>query len=145
LNLNNLNIDLLIKKTKDIRNVINDIKKYTNIGLEEFLQNNLLIDSIKYKLIVAIEGSITICNHLASRLGERVPESYSDCFKIISELGVISGELTKKLVNMSKFRHVLIHLYWKIDDSKIFEIARNNVNDLTEFLNQLGKFLKEDL
>jgi len=143
LNLNDLNIDLLIQKSKDIRNAINDIKEYTNVDLEEFLRNNMVKDSTKYKLIVAIEGSITICNHIASRLGKRVPESYSDCFEIISELGVISEELTKKLVNMSKFRHVLIHLYWKIDDNKIFEIAKKNVKDLLEFINQLGKFLKE--
>lgn len=138
-----MNINLLVQKAKEIRNAIRDLQIYTSTELEFFMQKMTLIDSTKYKLLITIEGCISICYHIVSRVGDRVPESYSDCFEILSKLDVITQSLAEKLMEMAKFRNLLIHLYWKVDDKRVYEIATDNLGDIEEFLDQVGEYLKE--
>lgn len=108
-------------------------------GKEEFLSNPTVIDASKYKLIVAIESALSICNHVAARLGGRIPESYSDCFIILGEAGVISEDLSRRLARMAKFTNMLVHIYWEIDDVEIFKIIQEDLKDLEEFTGKVGK------
>jgi uncharacterized protein YutE (UPF0331/DUF86 family) len=43
------------------------------------------------------------------------------------------------LINMAKFRNLLVHLYWKIDDEKINEILQKELTDFDEFIRQIAK------
>ena len=140
-----MNLSFFVRKANQIRNAIKDVQNYTSTTLEKFLQEMTLIDSTKYKLLVAIEGCIAICNHIASRIGKRVPESYSDCFQIISELGVISEALAENLMEMAKFRNLLTHIYWTVDNKKVYSYSKNNLGDLEKFLDEIGKYLKEKI
>ncbi len=79
-----------------------------------------LRDSAKYRLITAIEAAISICNHIVARKFKRAPESYSDCFMILNEFGVVSSELAKKLGEMARFR---------------------NIVDLENFINEIANYI----
>ncbi|MHA1229368.1 MAG: type VII toxin-antitoxin system HepT family RNase toxin [Candidatus Helarchaeota archaeon] len=113
-----LDINLLINKANDIKNAINDLNEYTLLKLEDFLHDKKLIDATKYKLLIAIEACISICLHITSRKFRKIPNNYSECFKILCDENIISESLTKNLINMVKFRNLLIHLYWKINNIK---------------------------
>jgi len=139
------NMDFLRIEANRIRNSIKDIRKYTTAEIEEFLQEPSLIDSTKYKLLIAIEGCIAICNHFTSRMSNRVPNSYSECFEILYSLNIITQDLTQKLIKMAKFRNLLIHIYWEVDDKKIYEISKKDLGDIEEFLGQIGEFIKEQI
>lgn len=80
-----------------------------------------------------------ICNHIIAKEHIGVPESYSDCFKILGERNIISGELSEKLINMAKFRNLLVHLYWKVDDEKIYEILQSELDDFEDFIKQIAR------
>ncbi len=138
-----LDINLLIEKANEIRKATKDMQQYTAVNLETFLKDTKLIDATKYKFLIAIEGCISICNHIASRIGKKVPESYSDCFNIIAEAGVISKKMAENLMKMVKFRNLLMHRYWVIDDRKVYQYSKDNLNDIEKFLDTTGKYLKE--
>ncbi|MHA1310205.1 MAG: type VII toxin-antitoxin system HepT family RNase toxin [Candidatus Helarchaeota archaeon] len=139
------NINLLIEKANDIKNAINDLKEYTLLKLEDFLEDNKLIDATKYKLLIAIEVCISICLHIATRKFRSIPSNYSECLKILSEKNIISEILTEKLINMVKFRNLLIYLYWKISNKKVFEYIKNNLKDLEAFISGISNFLSVKL
>jgi Protein of unknown function DUF86. len=40
---------------------------------------------------------------------------------------------------MAKFRNMLVHIYWEIDDAKVLEIIRDDLKDLEEFMGEVGK------
>ena len=42
---------------------------------------------------------------------------------------------------MTKFRNKLIHRYWEIDDQKILEYAKTDLNDFNEFIKAISKLL----
>lgn len=115
------------------------IKKLTG---EEFLASPEKIDSAKYNLIVAIEGACDICNHIAAKAGGQSPQSYADCFRILQELELFSPEFTGRLQRMAKFRNLLVHLYWKVDNERVFEIIRDDILIIREYLRTVEAYIR---
>ncbi|MHC4216533.1 MAG: type VII toxin-antitoxin system HepT family RNase toxin, partial [Planctomycetota bacterium] len=102
------------------------------------------IASAKYHFIVVIESSIDMCNHIISRNGYRVPEDYGDTFRVMREEGAFDTEFSEELVKMEKFRNRLVHLYWEIDDTRIYKILEGNLGDLNKFIKLIAGFLEWD-
>jgi uncharacterized protein YutE (UPF0331/DUF86 family) len=134
-----INRRLVKRRIAEIKKAVEELKSVASAGEEDFLSNPTNIDAAKYKLLVAIEAALSICNHIAARLGKKIPESYSDCFIILGEEGVLSKNLSGRLARMAKFRNMLVHVYWEIDDAKVFEIIREDLKDLEEFMGEVGK------
>ncbi len=128
------NIDLIRQKATDIRRARKVLDKYAAMTKEEFLSDDTVISSAKYQLIVAAEAAQAICNHIAARVAERTPDSYSDCYIILGESGVIDGRLAERLSAMAKFRNLVVHQYGKIDDGRVYEIILTDLQDLDLFL-----------
>lgn len=113
-------------------------------SLEKFLSDPYIRDAAKYKLLVAIEAVISVCNHISVRVAREVPESYSDCFVILGKYRIISEELAEKLAEMAKFRNMLVRIYWKIDDRKVYEIIGKDLLDLDKFINEVKIYLEQE-
>ncbi|WP_297489904.1 DUF86 domain-containing protein [Thermococcus sp.] len=113
--------ELVEGKLADIKGALEELRGITEKGVEAFLSENCLRYAAKYLLITAIEGAFSVCNHIAVRKG-RIPKSYSECFKQLADLGVIEKELGERLSEMTKFRNLLVHQYWRVDDERVFRI-----------------------
>lgn len=134
-----INRDLIKRRTLEIRKALDELKSLSSQGKDNLISDSNLIDAAKYKLLVAIEASLSICNHIAARLEKKIPESYSDCFVILGKEEIISEELSKRLANMAKLRNMLVHIYWEIDDEIVFNIITENLEDLEEFLDKVNR------
>jgi uncharacterized protein YutE (UPF0331/DUF86 family) len=137
-----INPNLVAAKISEIQQSLERLYSISSKGRDIFLTDPDLIDSAKYRLITAIEAAISICNHIIVRKFKRVPESYSDCFTILHECGVISLDLTEKLGNMARFRNMLVHIYWEIDDERIFDILTTDLIDLDSYIKEIMQFLE---
>ncbi len=42
---------------------------------------------------------------------------------------------------MARFRNILVHRYWEIEDEKILGYARNNLEDFDQFLKSIVDYL----
>jgi uncharacterized protein YutE (UPF0331/DUF86 family) len=118
------------------------LQKLKEFGREGFLKDPDKIGSAKYQFIVAIESSIDMCNHIISRNGYRVPEDYGDTFKVMAEEGAFDQSFSEQLVKMAKFCNRLVHLYWEIDDARVYTILEDHLGDLKKFLNSIALFLE---
>lgn len=137
------NIDRIRYLIGEINSAFYKLEKIRKISQEEFLKSQEKIDSSKYNLIVIIEGAIDICNHIVARAGGRAPTDYGDCFVILGELGILSPELVEKLKKMAKFRNLLVHLYWKVDNQRVFNIIQKDINDIKLFLQAIKRFINQ--
>jgi uncharacterized protein YutE (UPF0331/DUF86 family) len=108
---------------------------------EAFLADYRNTESAKYLLIVATESAIDVCNHLVARLGGRAPEDYADCFAVLTTLGVIDADLAQRLRQMARFRNLLVHLYWQVDDRRVYRILHENLDDLSEYRRRVRDWL----
>lgn len=132
----------LTKLVSEYRKSSVRLQKLKAIGREKFLKDPDKIASAKYHFIVVIESSIDMCNHIISRNGYRVPEDYGDTFKVMAEAGAFDVDFSEQLIKMAKFRNRLVHLYWEIDDERIYTILENYLGDVKKFLDSLWLFLE---
>lgn len=107
----------------------------------DFLNDFRNTESAKYLLVKAIEVAIDICNHIVATQGGRAPTDYADCFAVLQELGVVSSGLAARLQKMARFRNLVVHLYWQVDDTKVYDIIQSDLDDLKEFQEAVAAFI----
>ena len=140
-----VNLDRVRDLAGHLRNAVRQIREIGQVAREAFLGDSRSVNSAKYLLIVAAEAALDICNHLAARKGGRSPEDYADCIAILHEIGAIDEELKARLVRMARFRNLLVHLYWKVDDDEVYRVVREDLGDFDRYLASIGRFLKAEL
>jgi len=123
----------------EIEKALSILKEYGQKEKKALIADLKSLGSVKYYLMIAIEACVDIGNHIIAKERVGVPESYSDCFKMLGDKNVISRDLSEKLINMAKFRNLLVHLYWKVNDEKIYEILQSELDDFDEFIKQIAR------
>lgn len=140
-----VNVDRLRELSGHLRNACRQLHDLGGQGEEAFLGDAKTINSAKYLLIVATEAALDICNHLAAKKGGRSPEDYADCMTILGELRVLDQDLKVRMSKMARFRNLLVHLYWKIDDREVFRVIKEHLSDFDGYLQAVGQFVKAEL
>jgi len=141
----NVNIERLRILATSLRGNLQKIRRYANLPDDEFWRDERNIMAVKLLLIQAIEDAASICAHLLARLGGQAAAGYPDCFERLQQLGVVEAELSKRLALMARFRNLLVHQYWEVDDQRVLQFARHDVADLEDFLRAVGEFLNTQL
>ena len=118
------------------------LRELGQLSEAEFLADYRNTESAKYLLIVATEAAIDLCNHIVARQGGRAPQDYADCFAILADLKVIKPDLAKRLKRMARFRNLLVHLYWKVDNQRVHQIIQKNLGDLDTFRQQVSAWVE---
>ena len=136
------NQDKIRKITSEILSALEKLEDLKKLPQNDFLSDQHRLSSAKYNFIVTIEGAVDLCNHIIAANGFRTPEDYSDTFKVMSEHGAFDANFTQSLIQMAKFRNRLVHIYWDIDDPEIYKILQTRLQDIRQFLSEIGTFLK---
>jgi uncharacterized protein YutE (UPF0331/DUF86 family) len=42
---------------------------------------------------------------------------------------------------MARFRNLLVHLYWKVDNQRVYQIIQNDLGDLDTFRQQVSAWV----
>ena len=133
------NVDRIRQIMGEINVALRKLDGYAGIAAEDFLANPEKVDGAKYNLIVAIEGAMDICHSIVARAGGRAPQDHADCFQILGELNFLKEELVERLKRMAKFRNLLVHLYWKVDDRKVYSILKEDLRDIRRYLEIINR------
>lgn len=102
---------------------------------ETFLGNLLRQESMLLNLQRACENIIDIANIAVAELDLGVPASARESFVLLENAGIVSPELTSKMVMMVGFRNLVVHQYFRIDPEKVGDIIETNLQDLQHFAN----------
>ena len=128
-----LNQDLIRARCQEIEESIERLESIKEKGREEFLKDRDLQDIACYRLLIAIEATLSLCYHVAAKRLKKIPGEYAECFAILAEAGIIQGDLSERLQKMARFRNLLVHIYWKINYEAVYEIIQQNLSDLRFF------------
>ena len=139
-----LQVDKVYAKFRDITESIERLKAFKGVSLEAFLSDRDKQDIASFRLIVATEAAIDLCLHiLAKRLG-KVAEDYAACFKLLADQNFIDGALASRLARMARFRNLLVHQYWDIDYSRLYNLITGpDLEDLEDFVRQVSHFIED--
>lgn len=128
-----LNSELIRSRCQEIEDSLSRLEKLREKPKEAFLANQDIQDIASYRLLVAIEAALNLCYHVTAKRLKKVPEEYAECFVLLADAGIIPKELSESLKKTARFRNLLVHMYWKIDYSTVYEILQNNLKDLRRF------------
>jgi len=129
----------LFSELNDAMDALNDIILK---GEDEFMANRHLHGSAKYHLLVAIESVLDLSNHLITQNKWRLPEDYADTFLVMAENEVLKRDEAEHLGEMARFRNRLVHQYWRIDDTIIWEILVNDRIDIADYAKKILDLVK---
>jgi len=120
------------------------LQELSRMPREVFTKDPHLVASAKYHLIVGIEATIDLANHVIAKNRWRIPEDYADTFRIMEEHGFFNEEFAKRLQTMARFRNRLIHIYWDIDNDRIYDLLIEDVCDIERFLTEYIRALQKE-
>lgn len=109
------------------------LRELAAVPREAFLWNRDKIGNAKYHFVIAIECCVDIANHIIASENLRFPKDNADSFTVLIEQGILEASESEPLRAMARFRNRLIHLYWEVDDGKVYEYLEESLGDLERF------------
>lgn len=121
----------------EARKAVGQLSSYRRLPAADILSSAESLGNIKYQFIVAIEACIDMCNHINAKIFSQAPESYAHCFELLRIHAVISREIGDAMTELAKFRNLLVHLYWKVDDRRVIEVLQQDLHFITDFVSEI--------
>jgi uncharacterized protein YutE (UPF0331/DUF86 family) len=107
---------------------------------EEFSQDFTKIESAKHLLQVSIECCLDLAHHIAADEGFRTPQDSYDAFVVLNEQGILPTNFMPVLRQMVSFRNRVVHLYWNVNDTTVYDILQRNLGDFETFVQYILDF-----
>lgn len=104
----------------------------------------ILRRAVERSLQVAVEICLDLGRHLIALEGFRYPEDNQDVFRVLAEEKVVSSTLLPALLDMARFRNLMVHDYAKIDDARVYGILKTRLEDFAAYAAAIVAYLRED-
>lgn len=140
-----INVEMVRDRAREIRESLGKIRAYAAHSDADFFADERNLYTVMHLLLISIEAVASICNHLMAKTASKAPASYSECFEGLRELGILDEPLTDRLIQMVRFRNILVHRYWQIEPERVLRYARENLEDFEDFLRGVGQYVGQQL
>jgi uncharacterized protein YutE (UPF0331/DUF86 family) len=134
---------LILRKLTELDTYLTQIKEYRYISAEEYRADWKKQRIIDRTLQLMIELCVDVANHIISEKALPVPTSYGNTFEILERSKLMSDKLANTMVQMAKFRNILVHQYTEIDAAIVVNILRNHLDDFNLFRNEAVNIVKQ--
>ncbi len=140
-----LDRDSINKHLELLRRYVSDLIDFSQtISLEELQDERKKQYMVLYPITMAIQSCVDIANHIIAERSFRRPEENTEVFKILAEKGILEVDFANELKNMVKFRNLAIHLYWKVDMEKVFDILKSHLDDFSKFEKYIVEYIEKE-
>lgn len=133
--------DVLSARLSALEGYLAELRSFRSRSREEFVREPALHGLAERYLHLSSEAVADAAHHVIADEGYRQPSNYKDAIEVLREEGLIDEELAKRLQDWMGFRHVLVHLYLKIDHGRSWDAIQEDLGDLEEFAAAMGRFL----
>jgi len=106
------------------------------------VDNTRLRKAVERSLQVAVEACLDVGRRLIALEGFRYPEGNRDVFQVLGEEEAVPQELLPALLDMARFRNLIVHDYAKIDDAKVYGILKKRTGDFDEYARAIVAYLE---
>lgn len=134
---------IVAARLKLLAEYITDLQDLRDVNLDEYQANRLIRRAVERTLHTAIEACLDIGHHIIAVEKYRSPTNNSDVFVILGEQNILPVDLVPRLVEMAKFRNLLVHDYARLDDRVVHSILRRRLGDFDEFARAVVAYLEK--
>ena len=108
---------------------------------EEFLSDWRIHDLADRQLHLTLETFLTVGEIVISECGFRKPDTYADIPRILYENKVIGKQLNEELVDLARFRNVLVHGYLHLDHERVYRRLHTDPRIIEDFIEAIKEFV----
>ena len=130
---------ILKKKIIQINSSLQMITKYLDLSYDEYLSDNIAQNIVEYNLFIIINQIIDIANHIVVDNEYGTIETMSDGFILLNKNGFISKKDMDIYIKMVGFRNVIAHQYIDLNKAIAYDVMKNRLKDIVEFLKTVDK------
>ena len=127
---NKAKLDQLLTR---LRGYLGELRGLAAVPAGPFLSDRDKVGNAKYHFVIAIECCIDIANHIIASENFRFPKDNADSFAVLIEEGVLPETLRESLRDIARFRNRLVHIYWEVDDGRVYEYLQTVLGDFHSF------------
>ena len=133
-------LDDIAAEAIDIESIVGIKGKET----DDLLQDPHSLKSLKYSTIVIAEAIASTLQHILAKKFNVVIDGYMSIFTESKKYSLIPVELLKRLHPFFRFRNMLAHQYWRVDDKLFVENLRDGLDDFRAFVNEIRQIIRKD-
>jgi len=128
---------------RHISKYLGRLKEVAKTPREDYLNNSILQSATERYLQLCIESCINVGNRLISMLQFEAPKTYADVFREL-EKHRVTLDLEPAMIEITKFRNRLVHVYWDISPEVVYNIIQNRLKDINWYLKQIALYVTEN-
>ncbi len=128
------NLSVIENKISSIEKYLKILERYKKYPKEKIKENVDIRGATERYLYLVVQATIDLAEAIVSLKNLRKPTIMSENFSILEEENIINKELTEKLMKMVGFRNIIAHDYEEIDYGIVYDILKNRLKDIKEFL-----------
>ncbi len=133
-----LAIPVNMKKVNDhakaVKSAVKKIEVFLKYPLEEFSNNNMFIDRMRYFLTVAIDSSLWICRHILRVIKVRG----KSCFDELYKRNIITKETADFIQDISDIRDKLINPEYDFDPEYLYKTGKESVFYFRKYIDEIS-------
>jgi len=131
---------VLEKKIESLIKCLHRIENRAPVEKEKFLKDLDAQDVAVLYLTRAIQLCVDIAMHVIANTDATTPQTMSESFSTLINLGVINKETGIKMRKSVGFRNIAVHSYSELDLDLTFKIAVKHLEDYKSYINQIIVF-----
>jgi len=136
--------DVFDRRLTRLEGMIDNLRRRAAGERGLFLSDQALQAQAERWLHLAAQCAIDLAHHLIADRGWSTPATYREAFAILQREGVLSAELAAQMEGWAALRNVLVHLYLEIDHGILFDILKNELDQLTSYAAAMVKHTASD-
>lgn len=126
-------------KIDNLVKIYEGLKKLQRLKLNDFQENIENVWAVAFGVVAGIEAILDISQYMLSFKGIKA-ESYGSIPEKLLEAKIINRNFSVKLREMVGFRNRAIHNYPSLDETLLYKVLKNDVEDFKKFLKMAKKY-----
>ena len=116
----------LARYIRELENYLKQLDELKKLPKQRYMTDWRISYTVERTLHLSLETFLSIGEMLISESRFKKPDSYAEIPKILMENKVIPKNLAEKLIDLAKFRNVLVHEYLYLDREKVYQHLLND-------------------
>jgi uncharacterized protein YutE (UPF0331/DUF86 family) len=134
----------IIDHILELEQAIIDWERYQEIPLEELKKDRDKKNMVLHILLISIQATIDIANHLIATNKLSRPSTYRECFEILLNANIIPSDLADQLADLAGFRNFLVHIYWRLNMDEVYKTLQEDLISIKNYLALIKNLIKEE-
>lgn len=128
-----------------INKYLSQLEMLSQFSKEEFLSDSRNPAAVESFLRRSLECIFDIGRHILAKIGNiDMAGEYKAIAKGLGEKDIVSEHLSQKLIQMAGYRNRLVHLYHNISEEELYDIVKEDLKDLEQFVICIEKYLENN-